>query len=53
MGCLVSNWNGGGGGGRNRRSSVTRDEKMLNERMKHDENLKKQWSKIEMQQTSS
>ena len=35
------------------RSSVTRAEKLLNERMKHDKNLRKQWEKIKMQQISS
>ena len=34
------------------RSSVTRAEKILNERMKHDKILKKQWNRIEMQQIS-
>lgn len=35
------------------RSSVTRAEKMLNEKMKHDKTLRKQWEKLEMQQISS
>lgn len=35
------------------RSSVTRAEKILYERMKNDKNLRKQWEKIKMQQISS